>query len=52
MRRTFASLLDGMGVEQARIAALMGHRAAGVTAKHYLAKNLEMVRKDVDKLPV
>ena len=51
LRRTFATTLEELGVDRAKIGACFGHRANGVTAKHYLAKNLEVVRKDLERQP-
>lgn len=50
LRRTFASTLEALGVDPMRIGACLGHKAKGVTAKHYLAKNLETVRADIARI--
>lgn len=53
LRRSFASLLEiDLGVERARISALLGHKAGGVTAKHYLIKNRAMCSEAISKLPL
>lgn len=49
-RRTFATQLDALNVDRSRISALMGHKAKGVTAKNYLAKDMVRCRKEVARI--
>ena len=49
-RRTFASMCEQAGIDGARVSALLGHKAKGVTAKHYLERNLEACREAIGKI--
>lgn len=50
LRRTFATLLDFANVDKADISALLGHKPAGTTARHYIGKHLTRIRQAVEKL--
>lgn len=45
LRRTFATLLEGQGVQREHISGLLGHAQHGVAARHYIAKLMEPVAK-------
>lgn len=52
-RRSFASLLEiEVGLERAKISALLGHKSGGVTAKHYLTRNKATCAEAIKKLPL
>lgn len=52
LRRTFAQLLEKVGLERSKISALMGHTAGDVTAEHYLDNtNLANAAEELKKLP-
>ncbi len=48
LRRTFSTILDNLGINEADIKALMNHADNSVTRKHYLQeRNLEAKRKNL-----
>lgn len=49
-RRTYATMLDAAGVQESLIKALLGHKAVGVTDKHYIARHVERFRAAVNSI--
>ncbi len=49
-RRSFATWLTEAGVASDTIKRLMGHAAEGVTAQHYAAQNLDLLRAAVETI--
>lgn len=52
LRRTFMSLLEAEGVDRQHIGNLAGHAGKTVGDRHYIAKNLNVFRKHIEKLPL
>lgn len=52
LRRTFASLLDAVGIDEAKIGTLMGHASGTVTGGHYIERVLRPLAEAVSQLPI
>jgi integrase len=51
MRHSFATYLESVGAEEAKISALLGHKAKSVARKNYIGRDIEAYRALIDALP-
>lgn len=52
LRHTFSHLLESIGADDAQVGVLLGHSGKSVARNNYLAKNMNLFRSLVEKLPI
>jgi len=51
MRRTFLNMMEWSGVSLTSSSKLLNHSSVKITEQYYLAKNKELLKKELEKLP-
>ncbi len=52
MRRGFSTALNGLGLEENKVAYLLGHKGGSVASKHYIKQTLPLLYSYIKKLPI